>query len=125
MIVNVASLYIHALEGRLRIKVSEIKGALARALEIERRLSAIEGIDRVKANPTTGNVLILYNSCKIAQHEIVDRLLSWGYLQERHKPALGRTEVATTRLPLREALAETLVRSTMELAFQGLIRALI
>jgi hypothetical protein len=125
VIMKVMPSYIHALDGRLRIKVPHVKGAPARALEVESRLRQVDGIDHVTANPTTGNVLILYNSCRIAQHEVLDILRTLGCLQEQPAAKTSASESVGTRLSFSETLAESLVRSTMELALQGLIRALI
>ena len=58
---NVDSLYVHALEGRLRIKIPKVKGAAGEAQEVERHLRQFTGVEDVSANPITGNVLILYN----------------------------------------------------------------
>lgn len=122
---NVASAYVHALDGRLRIKLAEVKGSPVKALEIETRLQKSNGIHHVKANPTTGNVLILYDPHRIGQQEILDTLRALGYLKENGDAQTVMREAALARPKLGEALAETLVRSTMELALQGLIRALI
>ena len=133
MIMKVTPSYIHALDGRLRIKAPEVKGSPARGLEIESRLRQVDGIDHVTANPTTGNILILYNSCRIAQHEVLDILRTLGCLQEQPAAQTGAS-ASVERRPsfgeafgeaLGEALTESLVRSTMELALQRLIRALI
>jgi hypothetical protein len=124
-IVWITSSYIHALNGRLRIKVPEVKGAPPRVLDIEGRLRRIDGIDQVAANPTTGNVLILYNAGRITQQRILNALYSWGYLREQSNAQMSTSGVGATRPSLRETLAETLVRSTLELALQGLVRALI
>jgi hypothetical protein len=124
-IVWITSSYIHALNGRLRIKVPEVKGAPPRALDIEGRLRRIDGIDQATANPTTGNVLILYNVGRITQQRILNVLYSWGYLREQSTAQMSMWGVAATRPSLRETLAETLMRSTLELALQGLVRALI
>ena len=40
------------------------------AVELERRLRQVPGIDYANANPTTGNVLSLYASNRIGQQEI-------------------------------------------------------
>jgi hypothetical protein len=125
VIMKVMPSYIHALDGRLRIKAPHVKGAPARALEVESRLRQVDGIDHVTANPTTGNVLILYNSCRIAQHEVLDILRTLGCLQEQAAAKTRASESVGTRPSFSETLAESLMRSTMELALQGLIRALI
>jgi copper chaperone CopZ len=123
--VNVISPYIHVLNGRLRIKVAEVKGSPMKALEVEGQLRRIDGIDHVRANPTTGNVLVLYDPARIEQFEIFGALQRLGYLREN---ANIRTAAKSHLLAfdgLGEAMAETLVRTTMELAVQRLVSALI
>jgi Heavy metal associated domain 2 len=121
--------YIHALDGRLRLKAPKVKGSPARALEIESRLRQVDGIDHVTANPTTGNILILYNSCRIAQHKVLDILHTLGCLEAQPAVKTGASESVAIRPSfgeaLGEALTESLVRSTVELALQRLLRALI
>ena len=119
--------YFHALKGRLRIKVLKLKGSAQKALEVEEKLQAVKGVCFVRANPTTGNVLIRYNPGEIEQSAVLDAL--------RSLDCLGRDEVVRTLTPVKlrtqslqglgEALAESLVRTTMELALQRLVSALI
>lgn len=52
---------VHAVPGRIRVKVSKVKENPTLAGEIERQLSTIQGIRRVEANPVTGSVLVLYD----------------------------------------------------------------
>jgi len=121
-VMKVPAAYIHALEGRLRIKVLEVKGSPANAWHVEPRLAAMDGINQVTANPRTGNVLVLYDSCRTSQHEIVEVLQSWGYLQSdgiERAPARGGVGIFP------DSLANTLVRSSVEFALQRLITALI
>jgi hypothetical protein len=125
MAVQAACTYIHALNGRLRIKVPAVKGSPVKALEIEGKLQAIEGINCVKGNPMTGNVLILYQPDKIGHQEVMGALERLGYLRE-----IGKVQImieAPNRMLERisETLAETLVRSTIELAVQRLVSSLI
>jgi hypothetical protein len=128
MIMKVTPSYIHALDGRLRIKAPGVKGSPARGLEVESRLRQVDGIDHVTANPTTGNILILYTSCRIAQYEVLDILRTLGCLQEQPAAKTAASDSVETRPSfgeaLGEALTESLVRSTVELALQRLISAL-
>lgn len=117
--------YIHALNGRLRIKVVKIKGSAQRAMEVERRLREVEGVRDVQANPTTGNVLIRYNPETIAQSAVLDALQRLGYLRQGE---VVQPPVRVRRWALEglgEAMTETLVRTTMELAVQRLVSALL
>jgi len=123
--VNVTSTYIHTLEGRLRIKVVEVKGSSVKALELEELIRKCDAIRYVKANPITGNVLIFYKPDAISQEEIVGALQGLGYLRAS---VSTRTMMRGTieRLDgLSNALLNTVVRSAMELALQRLVRALI
>jgi cation transport ATPase len=117
--------YIHALNGRLRIKVIKIKGSAQKAMEVEQRLREVEGVRYVRANPTTGNVLIRYHPDTIEQSAVLDALQRLGYLQQGGavQPPDGGYSWAIEGLG--EAMAETLVRTTMELAVQRLVSALI
>jgi hypothetical protein len=116
--------YIHALDGRLRIELVGVKGSPTRALEIESRLQRYPGIYHVSANPVTGNVLILYDPIQLARHEVLDTLRSLGLLKERgHMERVNDDGSDTPQLG--KLLANSLARTTMELAIQGLIRALI
>jgi hypothetical protein len=72
--------YVHAIEGRLRIKVPEVKRSPSRARQIEERFRALEGVHVVRANPTTGNVLFLHDPGRIAAREILGALIAAGYL---------------------------------------------
>jgi copper chaperone CopZ len=123
--VNVVSPYVHALNGRLRIKVAEVKGLPVKALEVEGQLRKIDGIDQVKANPTTGNVLILYNPTKIGQYEVLGALQCLGCLRQNGSVWLVARSHNRALEGLSAALTETLVRTTMELALQRLVSALI
>jgi hypothetical protein len=69
--------YLHAIEGRARVKIPGIKGSPARARDLERRLSLCAGVRTVKANPTTGNALILYEEAVISLDAIQGRISDW------------------------------------------------
>jgi cation transport ATPase len=117
--------YIHALNGRLRIKVVKIKGSAQKAMDVERRLREVEGVRDVQANPTTGNVLIRYSPETIAQSAVLDALQRLGYLRQDEVVQTPDRVRHWALQGLGEAMAETLVRTTMELAVQRLVSALI
>jgi hypothetical protein len=72
--------YVHAIEGRLRIKVPEVKRRPAQARQIEDLFHAVEGIREVRANPITGNVLFLHDPGRIAARQILGALIAAGYM---------------------------------------------
>jgi copper chaperone CopZ len=120
---NAVSAYLHALDGRLRIKVAAVKGSLQKAREIEHQLQTYDGITQVTANPTTGSVLIHYDSRRVEQNRILETLRILGYLPDH------RRQVTPQNVPTQEGfgqeLVHTVVRSTMEFALQRLVYALI
>ena len=104
--------YIHTIEGRLRVKVVEVKGSPAHARQIEALFREVEGIREVRANPITGNVLFLHDPRQIAAREILGSLIANGYmgmgidLEQRRPQTI--VEVATT---LAEILSWVLLRA--------------
>jgi hypothetical protein len=120
-VMRVPSAYVHALEGRLRIKVVEVKGNEEVAWEVEARLSTVTGVDKATANPRTGNVLVLYDPAETSHGELVEALQSWGFLQPDQLEAASHRGVGIGR----DTLANTLVRSSVEFALQRLFTALI
>jgi len=112
------SAYLHMLDGRLRVKVAEVKGSPAVATLVETELSEVPGITRVSANPLTGNVLVLYDQELVGVGEIMEALRAGGYLGEPP----GSTD---SPLPVGARLGAIVLRATTEFAIQHLITALI
>jgi len=116
----VASTYVHALEGRLRIKLPEIKRAAIKARELEHLLQQVTGVEEVSANPLTGNVLIHYNPRVIEQTELFSFLRELGYLSQ----PMGERGI-TDSLSDVEKTAATVAITIMEVALSRLIGVLI
>src|SRR5262245_45591494 len=51
---------VHFLPGRVRVKLPRLKGNTCLAGEVERTLTALQGIRHVETSTTTGSVLVLY-----------------------------------------------------------------
>jgi hypothetical protein len=103
--------YLHVLDGRVRIKIPAIKGAPHRALALEQRLLALDGINTVMANPTTGNVLILFESTMLSHNDIIATIQKLGYL----------TGPSPVPRPERNNLVNFVVQSAVELALERLV----
>jgi Heavy metal associated domain 2 len=52
---------VHAIPGRVRVKIASLKENAALVRDVQGRLSGVQGIQRVEVNPITGSVLILYD----------------------------------------------------------------
>jgi hypothetical protein len=62
--------YYHKLDGRIRIKVPEIKGSPAMAGELESLLAKLNGVTHVQVNPLTGYVLVLFDYQVISHYQV-------------------------------------------------------
>jgi copper chaperone CopZ len=81
--------YVHAINGRMRVKVPEVKRSARFARRIEEWLGSIHGVREVRANPVTGNVLIFHDPDRIAAREILGALIAAGYMGMGIAPADG------------------------------------
>jgi copper chaperone CopZ len=113
--------YLHVLDGRLRIKVPEVKRAPLKAADVVRTLRNLEGVTYVQANPTTGSVLVLFESGLITPEQIVQALQQIGCLATT-APA---GEQNSTQKGIGQKLTETVVQTLFERAVQQVILALI
>jgi Heavy metal associated domain 2 len=64
---------VHAIPGRIRLKIPRLKENPALAREVQERLSAVQEVQRAEVNPVTGSVLVLYDRTAV---ESLDSLLS-------------------------------------------------
>lgn len=123
---NINSSYFHLLDGRMRIKINEVKGSPVRAQEIENKLLEISGIEYITANPTTGNVLILYDHHQIHSMQIINALKDLGYLHEDKKPPLATKHQKNAAFEgLSQKFFKGVAYSIVEVALQNLVSALI
>ena len=58
------------LNGRIRIKVPEVKGSPAMAGEIESQVGKLEGAGHVKANFLAGSVLVSFDAQVISHYQV-------------------------------------------------------
>ena len=106
--------YLHVLDGRLRIKLPQVKGAPQRALAVEQLLRGLDGVTDVTANPITGNVLVLFTSAVIGQRDIFAALQQTGYLRDDH-----------TAEPSQTSVLSIVVHSALETILERLVLTLI
>jgi hypothetical protein len=52
---------VHAISGRIRLRMNQIRGRSQQAQEVARRLAAIRGVHRAEANATTGSLTLHYH----------------------------------------------------------------
>ncbi len=112
--------YLHVLDGRLRIKVAEVRRAPQMARRVEDALRSCAGVREATANPTTGNVLVLYQSTVVSPEDIVRALHALGCLRRR-----DRVEASAGRAGIAAHVAHALARTTLEMAVQRLVYAIV
>jgi len=78
----------HHLPGRLRLRSAVLKGNAFAIEEARHHLAQIDGVTSVKANPSTGSVLLEYDPNVISPSKVSDVLATHGY-------ALGASEAET------------------------------
>jgi hypothetical protein len=68
---------VHAMPGRVRVKISRVKEDSALAQAVQERLAAVQGIQRVEVNPITGSVLVLYDATALEPFDALVSLAEW------------------------------------------------
>jgi Heavy metal associated domain 2 len=71
----------HYIPGRVRVRISKVKGNASLAEEIRQNFSAIAGIHKVEANPLTGSVLVEYDPQTVGSlGSLIDMADTFGVL---------------------------------------------
>ena len=68
---------VHAIPGRVRVKIARIKENPTLAREVQERLAAVRGIQRAEVNPITGSVLVLYDRTALESPDSLLSLVEW------------------------------------------------
>jgi hypothetical protein len=122
--VSVSSAYLHALDGRIRIKLAGVKGSPATASLVEGHLGRCDGVVDVKANPVTGNVLIIYDPGRVKQAALMEELRPFGAAcTDSGSRATARS--GHDQPSAGQRLAETVMSTVLETAMHHLVAALI
>jgi hypothetical protein len=83
-------------DGRMWIKIPEIKGTPAQASALEELVRRLEGVTTVQAHPTMRNALILFASATIRAEAILETLRSAGSHPSRRVPMQPRNTALPT-----------------------------
>jgi len=113
--------YVHAIEGRLRIKLPAVKSAPDEAFRVETALRNIKGITRVKVNPLTGNLLVLFESDAISHDRVCKALNDLGCFKKEQKTFRSAWG---TQQQFENALVKHLINAAIEMAVKRLILTL-
>lgn len=122
--------YSHVTPGRLRIKIPMVKGSQDTAQQVEQILRGVEGINSVTANPLTGNALVLFDSESLAHTDVIDILISRGFLERKFKGSRRTSKRASFNRVLEpdhisKAIADVLFQAAVEFAVKRALLALV
>lgn len=93
---------VHAIPGRVRLKISQLKGNPSLAQEAQEKLRGVPGIQRVQTNAATGSVLIFHDLLDTLPLDSLQALS--GTLDELF-PEIGAASLTTWLISLAEAPA--------------------
>jgi hypothetical protein len=111
--------YVHVLPGRLRVRVAEVRRSPDMARRVRQALVALDGVLHVDANPTTGNVLVLFDPERLSWPRIGHELYAIGCLQNR-PVAQPSTSVSDAR-QASEHIGSAMLHSMIEVALTRLL----
>ena len=116
------SSYIHVLDGRVRIKVPEVKHDPCMASAVVQVLERVAGVTYVRANTNTGNVLVLFNP-QVANHEQIAQILK--DMDCLTPPSTPSSSSTSPFQEVGEKLLHLVVKSAVEKAVERVILSLI
>lgn len=115
--------YIHVTQGRMRIKIAELKRAPQKGVAIESALRKAHGVTFVKANPLTGSLLVFFDPATTDSERIIKRIAAVGF--SLHSPKNSTSRSRAERQRIGDRLVGILFQSVCEVAIKNLIAALI
>jgi hypothetical protein len=115
------SSYIHVLDGRVRIKVPEVKHDPRMASAVVQVLERVAGVTYVRANTKTGNVLVQFNP-QVTNHEHITQILKD---MDCFTPPSTPSSLPSHFREVGEKLLHLVVKSAVEKAVERVILSLI
>jgi len=112
------SAYVHVVDGRLRVKVPDLKGAPAVACVMESGLRALPGVESVTASAVTGSVVVVHDPEVTEPAEILAAIRALAGLSG---PA-ARDPTPAAPFRMGGMLAASLARVAFEAALQQAVR---
>ena len=113
---------IHAIEGRVRVRVPAVRGSSAMADAVTAQLRTLDGVERVHANQTTGSVVVHY-TCGATSSEAILAALGVA-VPFAHSDGIGPARGAACSQEA-SPLATRVLHLAMDLAVQRLLMALV
>lgn len=112
------SYYVHAVAGRLRIKLPILKKNPTKAQELEESLRSLSGVKHASTNSMTGSVTILFNEEVIGSDGILLLLAQEGYI-DIFQLISGKKREESPVTHIGQAASKALLGFALGRAFQG------
>ena len=112
------SAYVHVVDGRLRIKVPDVKGAPTVACVIESGVRALPGVESVTASAVTGSVVVVHDPEVTEPAEILAAIRALAGISTRPRSDPS----PAPRIPMGGIFAASLARVAFEAALQQAVR---
>ena len=116
--------YVHHVPGRLRIRVPSVKGNIAEANSLEKRIRAQHGIKSVQTNPLTGSVLIHYDPATASVPTLSRMMVCSAAPEPARRTVLAVPSVSTSQR-ITTRIAAAAIGHVMEMAMERAAVALV
>jgi len=115
--------YLHAIDGRLRVRLPELRGDRRAAARLRRELRALSGVSTVDANPLTGSVLVEYDADRLSTDEVLSAtgVEAPDASDDAQRVSLFNAAAADGSTTMRDVVAEKVI----ELAAERLLLAVL
>jgi copper chaperone CopZ len=106
--------YLHAIDGRIRVRFPEIRGNRRAAARLRRDLRALSGVTKVEANPLTGSVLVEYDSNRLSADDVFESLDVELPADGPKQGTILKTDPSDQGKEVRDAVAEKVIEFAAE-----------
>jgi copper chaperone CopZ len=118
--------YIHHVPGRLRVKFSWLRRNEVQAIAIQAQLEALEGVNRVDINLTTGSIVVLYRQEGTALQAII-MLLCYCSAYQQQVVALPVVAASFPSLPKKskytaDYVGEAFISNVLEMMIETMVK---
>lgn len=109
---------VHAVPGRLRIKIPNMRRNIRLAQEVNHRLNGLFGVESTSANTLTGSVIVCYDAEVVSSSTILTFLSREGYVDST-KTVSEEQPADDTFARASEVACKALLGLALDHAFKG------
>jgi hypothetical protein len=110
--------YLHDVPGRLRIKIPELRRNPRLAMELDRLLNSLFGVESIEANTVTGSVTVRYDHKIISSSAVITFLVREKYI-DMTKTVSDERHMENTLAHVSKAVSKALLGVVLDRALEG------